>query len=286
MTVEYWFMLPISVVIATVAMASGVEGATFFAPLFLLGLGLPPDVAIGTGLITEVFGFGSGVAAYVRRKLIDYRLAGTLLIVTIPMGLLGAWLAGIADPTILKAILGFGLFVLAVSFLRTPAAGEISRADAAIEDEPRAGGAQTRLVSATGETFRYRLCNRVEGMVIAGIGATFLGLVATGLGELNGYFLLRRCKVPSKVAVATSVLVVAVTALIAASGHLARFVREGGDALETVSSLVIFTVPGVIIGGQLGAFVASRVPQRALERGLGVLFILVGALLLADLLIT
>ena len=59
MSLEYWFMLPVAILVATTAMASGVEGATFFTPIFLLGLGLPIEVAIGTGLITEVFGFAS-----------------------------------------------------------------------------------------------------------------------------------------------------------------------------------------------------------------------------------
>jgi len=59
-TPQYWFMLPVAILIATTAMASGVGGATFFAPLFILALGLPPEVAIGTGLIPEVFGFASG----------------------------------------------------------------------------------------------------------------------------------------------------------------------------------------------------------------------------------
>ncbi len=63
MTFEFWFMLPIAIMIATIAMASGVEGATFFTPLFILALGLPAEIAIGTGLITEVFGFSSGLFA-------------------------------------------------------------------------------------------------------------------------------------------------------------------------------------------------------------------------------
>ena len=88
MTFEFWFMLPVAVVFATIAMASGVEGATFFTPMFILALGLSPEVAIGTGLITEVFGFASGVSAYGRKRLIDYRLGLTLLVVTIPMALL------------------------------------------------------------------------------------------------------------------------------------------------------------------------------------------------------
>ena len=81
MLLDNWFMFPISIVIATIAMASGVGGATFFAPIFLLGLGLSPDVAIGVGLITEVFGFTSGLIAYLRRKLVDFQLAGSMLMI-------------------------------------------------------------------------------------------------------------------------------------------------------------------------------------------------------------
>jgi uncharacterized membrane protein YfcA len=49
-----------------------------------------------------------------------------------------------------------------------------------------------------------------------------------------------------------------------------------------VFSLVVFTVPGVIIGGQLGPFVAGRISQHTLERALGVLFIIVAALTLGE----
>lgn len=63
MTLQYWYMFPIAILVATTAMASGVGGATFFAPIFMLALRLSPEVAIGAGLITEVFGFASGVIA-------------------------------------------------------------------------------------------------------------------------------------------------------------------------------------------------------------------------------
>jgi uncharacterized membrane protein YfcA len=109
-----------------------------------------------------------------------------------------------------------------------------------------------------------------------------VGMISTDLGELNGYFLLQRCRVPSKVSVATSVFVVALTALAASAGHFVRFSQTGGEVLDTVLIIVIFAVPGVIIGAQLGSRVASRVSQHTLERGLGVLFILVGALTLGE----
>ena len=55
----------------------------------------------------------------------------------------------------------------------------------------------------------------------------FIGMIATGLGELNAYFLLKRCRVPSKVSVATIVFVVAIPAGSAAGGHLYGY-RPGG----------------------------------------------------------
>lgn len=280
MSLEYWFMFPISIGIATVAMASGVEGATFFTPIFILLLGLEPAVAIGTGLITEVFGFGSGLVAYYRKRLIDYRLGGALLMVTVPMALAGTWIATMVDAGLLKAVLGVGLLAVAASFLRSPAAETVKRLDDDIAAASREGSTRV-LTTAEGEIINYTVCNRTEGRVIAGIGALFLGMVSTGLGEMNGYFLLKRCRVPSKVAVATSVLVVAVSALVASIGHVAGFLKEGGSALDTVMSLVIFTVPGVVIGGQLGSLVASRISQHVLERALGILFLVVALLMLA-----
>ena len=138
------------------------------------------------------------------------------------------------------------------------------------------------MTTADGEEIRYTVCNRTEGRLIAGIGGLFVGLISTGLGELNGYFLLQRCRVPSKVSVATSVFVVALTALSASVGHFVRFAQSGGEVLTTVLSIVIFTVPGVVIGAQLGSKVASHIPQKVLERGLGVLFILVAMLTLGE----
>jgi uncharacterized membrane protein YfcA len=284
-TLQYWFMFPIAVLFATIAMASGVGGATFFSPFFILALGLPPEVAIGVGLITEVFGFASGLFAYARKRLIDYRLGLALLVVTIPMALLGTWVAGWVEPDILKVVLGVGLFAVALSFLRAPEHKDVDRMDAFILQEYGSEKAETSLITAEGEEIRYKVCNRTEGRLIAGIGGLFVGLISTGLGELNGFFLLQRCRVPSVVSVATSVFVVAFTVLFASAGHFVRFAKTGGEVLATVLSLVIFTVPGVILGAQLGSRVASRIPQQVLERGLGVLFILVAALTLGEVIV-
>jgi uncharacterized membrane protein YfcA len=82
--------------------------------------------------------------------------------------------------------------------------------------------------------------------------------------------------------VATSVFVVAITALIASTGHVYQVAQGGLTGLTTMGNLLLFTVPGVIIGAQLGPAVAKRVSDRAMEIGLGGLFIVTAALLLVE----
>ncbi|HEB32539.1 MAG TPA: sulfite exporter TauE/SafE family protein [Spirochaetes bacterium] len=282
MTLQYWYLFPVSICVATLAMASGVGGATFFSPIFILALKLPAEVAIGTALVTEVFGFASGLYAYAHKKIIDYRLGMMLIIVTVPAALAGTLIAGYIDELILKIILGMGLFAVATAFLRNPGHKEVIRMDDSIKQDYPEKKAKTCINTSEGEKICYTVCDRTEGRIIAGVGGLFVGMISTGLGELNGYFLLRRCRVPSKISIATSVFVVAVTALAASAGHIFRFTRTGNEVITTVLSIVIFTVPGVVIGGQLGSRVASYIPQKIMERVLGVLFIFIATLTLAE----
>ena len=197
------------------------------------------------------FRFRQRLIRLARQRLIDYKLGLTLLIATLPLALLGTLAAGWVPPTVLKVILGMGLFAVAVSLLRSPEHKDIRRMNAAIQQEYGGSKATRVLVTAGGENIRYHVCNRAEGMIIGGIGG-------------NQRFM------------------VAITALSASVGHFVRFTRSGWEVLSTVFSLVIFTVPGVIIGAQLGALAASRIPQRILERSLSILFILVALLTLGE----
>lgn len=282
MTFEFWFMFPAALVISTLAMASGIGGATFFSPLFILALRLPPEVAIGTALITELFGFGSGLLAYGRQRVIDYKLGLLMLAATVPLAILGTLAAGVIEPDILKVILGVGLAAVAISFLHTPREQEIQQMTAAAIEYAERQGAETCITAKDGEKICYRVDRKVQGMITAGVGGLFVGLISTGLGELNDYFLLRRCKVPSRVGVATSVFVIAVTVLVASGSHVVRFAQAGPETLLKVASIVVFTVPGVLIGGQVGPAIASKIPDRVMELSLGVLFVTIALLTIGE----
>ncbi|MEF8866723.1 MAG: sulfite exporter TauE/SafE family protein [Salinibacter sp.] len=280
MSAEFWYMFPLGIAMTAVGIASGVGGATFYSPLFILGLGLPPPLAIGAGLIVEACGFGSGVYAYLRRRLIDHRIVRAMLVATVPAALAGTLVAHYVRADILKSVLGMGLFAVAASFLRTPDAVSAARLNDLAEESPDAAG--TCLTTARGEEICYTVCNKTEGRLISGLGAFFMGAASSGLGELNGYFLLQRCRVPVRVSVATTVVVVAATALVASIGHIVQIGRQGLPKLVTMGNLLLFTVPGVVIGAQLGPMLADRVPDRVMEVGLGLLFTITGGLLLVE----
>ncbi|AIE74194.1 hypothetical protein D082_16660 [Synechocystis sp. PCC 6714] len=275
-------MFPVAITIATVAMASGVEGATFFTPLLIIGLRLPVDVAVATGLITEVFGFSSGVYAYFRRGLIDYRLGRMLLMVTIPLALFGTWVGQFIPDIFLRGILALGLLAIAIGFLWPVHGGEPK----GLENEMVSLNENSfTLTAKSGEIFHYHIPDPSQGQLLAAIGALFLGMVSTGLGEMNGYFLIQRCRIPNAVAVATSVFTVAITALAASVGHAVKFIQAGDDSWSLVLSIVVFTAPGVVIGGQLGSWVARKLPQAIWEKGMGILFTLVGLIFLGEILL-
>ena len=80
MDATFWWLFPVSIVIAATANGAGIGGATFFAPLFVIGIGLDPVIAIGAALLTEVFGFASGVIAHARAKAIDWLAVRRLVV--------------------------------------------------------------------------------------------------------------------------------------------------------------------------------------------------------------
>jgi uncharacterized membrane protein YfcA len=98
----YWFMFPVSIVVATCAMLSGIGGAALFTPIFIL--------------------FLSGFVGYYRRQLIDFRLARQILAVSAPFAIVGALVAVFIHESIL--LLSYSILVAGLSFVmwrnRTP----------------------------------------------------------------------------------------------------------------------------------------------------------------------
>lgn len=281
MDLSNWWLFPVAIAIAAVANGAGIGGATFFSPLFVIVLGLEPAVAVGAALATEVFGFASGVVAHARAKAIDWRVVRLLVSASVPAAIIGSLLAGVAPETLLKVVLGVGLFAIALTFIRhhdpTEQDEEISMGIDVVEPSQ-----MRRIVTSDDQVYEYSVCRTTEGRAGAGIGGLFVGLISTGLGEANSFTLVKRCRVPSRIAVAVSVATVAITALAASVTHAIGFLTNPDADYETIASIIVFTIPGVLIGGQLGPKLVGTVPEQKLIRGLGWLFLVIAAITLVE----
>jgi uncharacterized membrane protein YfcA len=278
-TIQFWYLLPISIVIATIAMSSGIGGAVFFSPLFMIGLGLEPNIAIGAALATELFGFASGLQAYWKAKLIDFKLGFNLLLFSIPFAILGTVYGDLVPPIILKAIFGMGIIFIGYQLFTSWRQEEKEKLEADHKKEFEINH-ESSLTDSEGNIYNYTVCNKNMGRMFAAVGGAFLGMISVGLAELQEYHLVAKCKVPTRVAVATSIFVVVITVLVASVGHFYEFAKEGGETLNQVVNLIVFTIPGVIIGGQIGPRLQKVIPADKMKVGISILFIIVGMFML------
>ena len=285
-----WWVYPASVCIATIAISNGISGALFFAPFFLLVVGLPPAEAIGGGLMTMIFGTGSGTFSYTRQRVVDFTIVKSLLIVTVPLAMLGALVALIVDADALRIALGAGLIALAAFLLwnnlrrsrepQTPSPlrggrpgwGESPTARPEGNRRANAPAEQVLIHARDGREYRYTRPGRTLTQAMGAAGAFLQGLMGAGLPEVTTTQLLLRGKLPPRIAVATSVTTLTVTVFFAALIH-----TLGGDPPWHVA---LWSCPGALTGAQFGARLQAKLPPNVSQRFLAAVFTAVGVLVI------
>jgi uncharacterized membrane protein YfcA len=289
----YWFMFPVSICIATTAMLSGIGGAAFFMPIFLivfplLGPEYPlssPVAAIGVALLTETFGFSSGFVGYFRKQLIDFRVARALIVFAVPAGIVGALLSHLANPEHLK--LGYGILMVLLAYILFRGHGP----EESETGQPMSGFwakwldrsgykvEERRTTDREGTVYVYEFHRPKKGTVALGLGGFLTGLLSVGIGEVVMPLLIRRYRFPVPVAAATSILVVIVTVMSASFTHISTMIAEGG--LNAVPwNVVCYTIPAVVIGGQIGPRLQGKVSSKTMEIVIAWLFVAIGAAML------
>jgi len=266
---ELWWIFPVSILFSTVAISSGVSGALFFSPFFMLVVHLTPAQAVGAGLLTEVFGMGNGLRLYVGQRIVDYRWARALLVGAVPSVIIGALVAQSLPDGVLRSIFGGGLLVLAGFLFKSP-----TPRDPDPEEPSEASEEPTTVIDAAdGTRYTYPTCSRGPGVALAVIGGALTGMISAGLPELSTTQLIVRCKMAPRVAVATAVFTLAITAVAGAAVH--------GLTAAPAWHVVQWSIPGVLVGSFLGSRVGKHLPSALMEKVLAVVFAGVGLLVLS-----
>lgn len=254
---EFWYLFPIGVVVATLAMSTGVAGSNFWIPIYLLGLGLEPRLAFWASLTTLLFGFGSGLLRNVRAGTLDPPTIRRYLVFAAPAAAIGA-VSSTRLPVRFLLFL-FAIFLLFyAAWLARAALRELARG---VDTEPT----DSRL--------------RWGRATLAGF---LQGAIATGSGSL-----LLPCLLADRRLGRRGVAVGSTVALVFACSLISVIFRLDADLLATLraegptlASMLVFAGPGAAVGGQLGPRLAHRLPRRVLRLYVAVVLAAVGVLVL------
>ena len=213
---------------------------------------------------------------YYRKKLIHFRSAYPFLMVAVPVAIVGALLLATLQhqEALLKGAYALLMLVLAPIIFRHHPPQEM-----AMESEDKFAGSGREPVSVTaadGQTYNFKKPKQgAGGAATTGIGSFLTGLLGVGVGEVIMPQLVKRNHVPVPVAAATSVFIVIVTIAAASFTQVSALIAEGGvNAIPW--NLVCYTIPGVIIGGQIGPRLQGTISQRSMEKTIATLFAIIG----------
>src|ERR1700691_3946182 len=202
-------------------MSAGVSGATLWVPVYLLWLKLAAPVAFWLGLLTMLFGFGSGVIRNIRDGTFDGVLVRRYLNVAVPAALVGGWASGSINQGLVVALFGSFLIMYAILI---------------------AG----RTLGMRGDSERH---DRVP-ILIALLGGALTGLISIGIGILAMPSVLRhRSSRSPGAAIGSLVMIIFFTSLAATIGRMRpSLVSELRRDSSEIRAIAIWALPAVVIG--------------------------------------
>jgi uncharacterized membrane protein YfcA len=252
----------------------GAGGGFIITPALILLFDKPPEVAAATSLTAVVFNAATAVLLYRQQRRIDYFTGIRFAAATIPGAVLGTLIAPYLPDQLFKGLFGLALALIAI-FLIVRGDRPTDRAadDAPDEAALRAEGKTVRTVTDyTGKTAVYGYRMRDGLALSAGVGL-LSSLLGVGGGIIHTPAMISLFGVPTHVAVATSQLILLVSATTGALAYLA----QGYVDIPTAIALGL----GGIAGARLGAAIARRVQGKLIVRLLALALLVVGARLIA-----
>lgn len=224
------FLTLIAFFAASVANATAIGGGFLFMPLFIFIYKLAPIAALKLSIATQAFGMTSGALTWGRRY-ID-KPAFILGSIASIFGVCLATYVWVVPSSYIKplfAVISLGVFIALVVEMKLKLPNE------------------KNLVN-------FKLNYQLIGFWLSAFaGGLITGWTAIGVGEVVALYLLFFYRLSLDIAIGTGVAVLAVSSMAGFLFHM----NLGGIPWE----LLVFTVPGVILGGRYGVKFAKHLEQ-------------------------
>ena len=230
---------------------TGMGGGSLMTPILVFIFGIPPATAIGTDIAHGAVFKSVGAVQHRRMGNVRARLAGWMLVGSVPASLAGVWLAerlterygdNVKDlmGQVLGAALLFGCVgLVAKSLIHTETIGDVD--------------------------WDLTTRDRVAAVLIGVFGGFIVGLTSVGSGVFFGLTLLVVFPLRAHKVVGTDIFHAAILLYVAGAAHWAA----GNVDFSILGWLLLGSVPGVLIGGRLTLSIPEHVLRLTLAGVLG-----------------
>ena len=263
-----------------VSAISGGGGGLFVLPLMVATLSDPHDVLIGSVFVAYLVSSVSGLIAYARRGLVDYKTGAILAIPTIPGVVIGTFLeTSISD---FEFTFGLGLITIVLSLtmyltqIKTRASSNPTPSS-----HQRTENGQTSfnarnirvITDRSGRIFTYTP-KLVMGALLNFAAGLISGTFGAGAAIIIVPAMIMFVRMPGHVAIASSRIVL----LALNVGAIATHVSTG--AINYLYALALSV--GAIVGIYFGAKVVFKMSPTFLTKIMVAIYVLIGAYLVAS----
>jgi uncharacterized protein len=263
---EWIVLVVIGLIASTIGSLIGLGGGIIIVPALLyIGtytnlLGdIPPQIAVGTtSLILIVTGLSSTLA-YMKHKTVDYKSGFIFFAGSAPGAIVGAWVNKLLD--VHSFNLYFGIFMIFVGILLI-----VKNKLKPLKLHSDKGVNRT-FTDHKGEVHSYGF-SPLLGFIITFIVGFASGLFGIGGGSLMVPAMILLFAFPPHVAVATSMLLVFLSALVSSVTHISLGNVNWWFALALV--------PGAWIGAKIGSYLNTKLKSNTLINILRVFFLVMG----------
>jgi uncharacterized membrane protein YfcA len=257
-------LLICGIVAGTVGSLVGLGGGVIIVPVLLYlgstssGMEVTPQIAVGTSLLVIAFSSLSSTISYFRQRKVDVRSALLFFLASGPGAVVGAFVNTRMSGGLF--LVGFGTFMIVVSFLLIMR-GRWKKQDAE--------WTVTRVYHdpVTNEDFQYGYSRRIA-LSLSFIVGMLAGMFGVGGGALMMPVMLLLFHYPVHLAAATSMFMIFLSSI---PGSITHGIYGNMDWLFAAA-----LAPGAWAGGQLGAFLSTRLRTPALIIGLRIMLVITG----------
>jgi len=220
---------------------TGMGGGSLLTPMLVLLFGFKPNVAIGTDILHGAIFKSFGAVRHRTLGTVHARLGLWMFAASAPFSLVGVWMShvvGDGGEELQRTILGVALVVCGIGYL----AKVLVRGK---ETDGHLGYLTNR--------------DRAIALALGASGGFIVGLTSVGSGTFFGLVMLLAFPLSVQKIVGTDIFHAAALLWVAGAAHLA----SGNVDLSAMGSLLIGSVPGVLIGSQLTVALPDRTMRIA-----------------------